>query len=217
MKKFTEQERADIFAESCRLLEDEPPVMPPAPTPEPPPLVLEDALTKWRREADEAAAASVAARAKLKSQSQARDAGYDALMQHVAALERRLVVAEQSCAAFGSLANGCLDFSNAVSAQLREFDMLTKKLEATLSRARAAHQREVDSLRTQLMAHAAMHTREIALLTNQLTETKRALDQANAHRERTRDREHVAALGGHVENVVQLLREDIAKRNNGAA
>jgi hypothetical protein len=214
MKKFTEQERAEILRRSCELLDDERPVTPPAPAPEPPPLVFEDALTKWRREADEAAAASAAVYAKLKSQSQARD---DVLIQHVNALERRLIVAEQSCASLGTLANGCVEFSGAVRAQLREFDLLTKKLEATLSTARAAHQREVDSLRSQLMAHVAMHSREISLLTNQLTETKRQLDQATNYRERTRDREHVAALDGQVENVVQLLREDIAKRNNGAA
>ena len=65
--------------------------------------------------------------------------------------------------------------------------MLTKKLDATLCTARAAHQREVDSLRAQLLANAAMHNREIALLTNQLTVNK-------------------------VGNVVQLMREEMATR-----
>jgi|SRR5215831_17868022 len=213
MAKFTEQERAEIFRRSCELLEDKPPEPPPAPAPEPPPLVVEEKLSKWKREADEASALRQATRDAMRHQQRTRDADWLAAIN---ALERRLIVVEESCASLGTLSTGCVDFSNAVSAQLREFDMLTKKLQATLDTARAAHQREVSSLRSQLMAHAAMHTREITLLTNQLTETKRQLDQASAYRERARDREHAVALDGKIDNVVQILREDIAKRNGAA-
>jgi hypothetical protein len=138
-------------------------------------------------------------------------------MQHVAALETRLANIEHNLKAYGELARACTKFSDAVSARLHEIETLTVKLDATLITLNGAHKREVDNLRLQIATSENMHSREIALVAKQLAETQRALDNANASRENTRTREHVVELGTQVGNVVQLLREDIANRNNGAA
>jgi hypothetical protein len=219
MARFTDQERAEIYAESCRLLEDNPPPEPtpaPEPTPEPP---VPDPMQKWRADADAFAQQRAAERAKLQAASTPAPwwAARDVIMQHVAALEKRLANVEHNHAAYGELARACTEFSDVVSARLREIENLTVKLNSTLSTVRAAYEREVSNLRTQLATSENMRSRELALVAKQLAETQRALDQANASRERTRDREHVAELGTQVGNVVQLLREDIANRSNGAA
>jgi hypothetical protein len=219
MARFTDQERTEIFAESCRLLEDKPPPEPtpaPEPTPEPP---VPDPVQKWREQADDFERQRAAARAKLRAASTPAPwwAARDVIMQHVAALENRLTTIEHNLAAYGELARACTEFSDVVSTRLHEIENLTVKLNSTLSTVRAAYEREVNNLRTQLATSENMRARELALVAKQLAETQRALDQANSNREHARNREHVAELGTQVGNVVQLLREDIANRSNGAA
>jgi hypothetical protein len=218
MARFTDQERDEIFSESCRLLEDKPPPEPlaPEPTPEPP---VPDPMQKWRADADAFVQQRAAESAKLKAASTPTPwwAAHDVIMQHVTELEKRLVAVEQSIKSVNELARACTKFSDVVSARLHEIEDLTAKLDATLITLNGAHKREVDNLRLQIATSENMRSRELALVSKQLAETQHALDQANTNREHTRTREHVAELGTQVGNVVQLLREDIANRNNGAA
>ena len=216
MARFTDQERAEIFRRSRELLEDKPPVTPSAPAPEPP-LVLEDNIAKWKREADEASALRQATRDAMQHQQRAdtRTHGVD-WWSAINLLERRLVAVEQTLTAYDALAHGVQKFSDAVSTKLHEIETLTLKLDATFKTMHAVHERQVENLRAQLANSEKMRSRELALVTKQLADTQRALDQASAHRERTHDREHVAALGAQVGNVVQLLREDLANRNGAA-
>jgi hypothetical protein len=210
MTRFTEQERAEIFRRSRELLEDKPP----APAPEP---VFEntDPVQKWREHADAFAQQRAAERAKRRSAE--HGAPWASVMQYVTALERRLANVEHNLATYGELARACTKFSDVVSMKLREIETLTVKLDATLSTVRSLHEREVGTLRAQIAASENMRSRELALVSKQLAETQRALDQATNRNEQKRDRENVSALGEQVGNVVQLLREDIANRSNGAA
>jgi hypothetical protein len=218
MARFTDQERDEIYAESCRLLEDKPPPEPPTPEPTPE-LPVPDPVRQWREQADEFERQRAAECAKLRAASTPTPwwAAHDVIMQHVTELGKRLVAVEKSIKSVNELARACTKFSDVVSARLHEIEDLTAKLDATLITLNGAHKREVDNLRLQIATSENMRSRELALVSKQLAETQHALDQATNRNERTRDRENVAALGEQVGNVVQLLREDIANRNNGAA
>jgi hypothetical protein len=135
MTKYTPEEKAAIFAESRRILSEEliPPPERPAPEPEPPPLVFEDDVARWRREADEADARREAARAQLRRES--RDAerarGLDWMAHIDAYVEQRIAAAlVEHQHGVVELAKSVVEFANATDGKLLELERLLTKLDA---------------------------------------------------------------------------------------
>ena len=132
MSRFTDQERAEIYAESRRLLEDKPPVTPPAPAPEPepPPLMPEDPIAKWKREADardRERKAAIAERQRVERAARASDwSAWDAYVDAriaAALAERQHEIVE--------LAHSSVEFAKAVDKKLAELERLLTKITDT--------------------------------------------------------------------------------------
>jgi hypothetical protein len=128
MARFTDQERAEIYAESCRLLEDKPPA--PTPTPEPP-LVFEniDPVQKWREHADAFERQRAAARAKLQAERAAARADWSAWNAYIDARVAAALAERQH--EIVELAHSSVEFATAVDRKLAELERLLTKLSAT--------------------------------------------------------------------------------------
>jgi hypothetical protein len=195
------------------LLDGEPQPSKSPPVPEPPPFEFEDAQTKWNRESEDFERQRAASQAAM--QREKRDAARMrtrqdlALEARVSALEERVDAIEQSLAGINDLANGTVQFSNAVQERLHALGALTDRLDRTLSDLREAHKRESDGLRDRLAASEATHARETAMLTRELASAQREIDRRADLREHVRSRMAFAGLDEKVENVVALVREDI--------
>jgi hypothetical protein len=191
------------------------------PSPEPPSFEIkfEGELERWKREADEFEAQRKAADAKRKREERADEAARlrakqnNELEARVGALEERMSAVEQALAAFNSVADGAAQFSSATVARLEELATLANKVDAALTTMRAVHRREVDALRDRLASSEAMHARETALLVAKLSDAQREIDRRADIREHARTRMQVAGVNENLENVVALVREDIASRN----
>jgi chromosome segregation ATPase len=143
MTKYTPEQIAAIYAESRRLLEDEP-NEPPAtaapmrevPIPEP-----EDAMDRWRREAAEADARRAAAKAELR---RAEDdlARSRSAVARIVELERRCAELEQNVAnanaVMNELAQGAEAFARAVDEGLLRMEKKLGELGGKLVELRAA-------------------------------------------------------------------------------
>jgi hypothetical protein len=219
--KFTDAERDRIFEESRRILSDEPRA-PPAPRPEAyTPVSIEpvDAIAKWAAEADAADREREANRARMRREERAAEAAalrtrQDSaeLEQRLSSIEARLDVIEQHLEAFNAVANGTMTFSNAVTERLEELASLANKAGVALETMRMVHAREVGALRDRLAASEASHSRETAMLVKELSDARREIDVRNNLREHAANRMAVAGVNETLENVVSLVREDIAAR-----
>jgi hypothetical protein len=213
MSRFSDQDRAKIFAESRRLLKDDDRPVPPVAREPLPEIVFEDPVAKWKREADEAEAERAAERRRERVTDrliykQATDLA-SALEERIGALEARMDAVEQALAGFDALANGTVEFSNATTTRVHALAALTDRLDRTLEQMRETHKRECDGLRDRLAASEATHARETAMLTRELASAQREIDRRADVREHVRNRMAVVDLDEKVENVVALVREDI--------
>jgi hypothetical protein len=212
MSKFSDQEKAKIFAESRRLLKDDGRTPPPVTAPEPPPIEFEDAQTKWNRESEDFERKRAAERRRQERASEQiirKQANDLALEARVSALEERMDAVEQAVSGFNGLAEAAAQFSDAVSEKMHALEALTARLDRTLSNLREAHARETNGLRDRLAASEASHGRETAMLVKELNDARREIDRRADVREHARNRMAVMDLDEKVENVVALVREDI--------
>jgi len=208
-------------AEAMKTLSDDkssPPIAAPAPVREVP-LVFEDDVARWKREADEASARRQHEREKLQRQSrtaeQARTAdraAVDVLTAEVVALRHDL---DEQVEASNELARGLRAFADAVDGKLGELGTLLKRLHAGEASMRARHEEAYSALRAEFAAERSMHARELALVTKQLAETQTALARAEDRNERKRDREQLASLNDGINNVVTFMAER-AERDGAA-
>src|SRR5262249_55487283 len=112
MSGFSPSEISRIRAESERLLRDSPARPEPEPPREPPPLVFEDDVAKWKREADEFEAKRAAAKAELRRQvDNAAEAGWAVIGARFDAIEQRLDALEQAVAGVSELGPAAAEFS----------------------------------------------------------------------------------------------------------
>jgi chromosome segregation ATPase len=212
MSRFTNQERARVFAESQRLLqEDKAPTPPPAPAPEP--LVLEDDMDRWRREARESDTRRAEAKAELRRQA-ADDpalAGFATIGSRLDDLEQRVASIEQRLESIDTLADGAATFSSSVVAKMDEWENLTTRLSATLDTLRAVQDRQTEALRDRLAATEAAGARESAFLSRQLSEARRELDalvgQLNSERDHERTNARITHLTESVNNVLSFAQK----------
>jgi len=137
MSKFSDQEKAAILRRSRELLsDDEPPVTPPAPAREPPPLTFEDPVAEWRSWHDDRAAEREANRAALRAEEReahaSRSADWDSYIDSrvAVALQRHQREVEE-------LARACAEFSNAVQNKLDAMDKLLDRLDRKFVELRA--------------------------------------------------------------------------------
>jgi hypothetical protein len=206
------------MAESQRILADgQPPVTPPAPTPREARIPESDPVAEWAEEAEAFERKRASARAELRRESRAdvhqRQAS-DLLVElaaRVSALEDRVGSIAEALAGLDTLANGTMQFSNAVTDKLEGLVTLANKVDAAVTTIRAVHAREVDSLRVRLASSEVMHGREVAMLSRQLSDTQHALDQVCNRHERARDNKRAAEATEAVVLQLHGLREDIAK------
>jgi chromosome segregation ATPase len=141
MSKFGPEQRARIFAESRRLLADEPASHKEPPTPEPP-LTIETQEARWRREAEDFERQRAAAKAAMRREEregreammQARALGADAAAR-LAALEARMDEAERQ---ISELSRAVGDFSDAVNGGFSNLDKQLAQLGTKLTEIRAA-------------------------------------------------------------------------------
>jgi hypothetical protein len=219
---MTEAERERILAESRRLLSDDEPTPPRDKPAREVRVEFEDPMDRWRREGNESDAARARAKRELPREEHAmreeramhtRATEFAATADvRLAALDERVGEIEQRLAAFDVVAKGAVSFSNAATERLHALAALTDRLERTVEQMRETHKRECDALRDRLASSEALHTRETVLLTKQLTDAQRELDVRASLREHAASRIAVAGLDEKVENVVALVREDIAQR-----
>ena len=207
-----------MVAESRRLLEDKPPTSPPAPAPEPPPLVFEDDVAKWKREADEASAIREANRAELRrKQDDPTLAGFAAIGSRVSDLEQRVDELERTVSALYEVAPAAAQFSEAAVTKLTGLEALTARLDRVLESMREAREHEMKILNARLTAIEAAGAREAAFQARQLAAARAELEALTNQLARERDHEHtrkdIAALNDQVSNVVTFMTE----KRDGAA
>jgi hypothetical protein len=213
-KHFTTKEARAVLEQSRRLLEDEPC------EPKPPPFEVkfEDPMDRWRREADEAAAARVAADAERRAAEQAaadqRNAAAkrasDLALAERMALEKRVADLENQVT---ELARGTMGFSDAATTGLRRLENFATKLDHILEKLKATHTRELDHLRTRLAANEALHGREVALLGRQLDDARKEVQAITAQHERKQYHADLVMTGNNVVELLQGVRKDLASRN----
>jgi hypothetical protein len=213
-KHFTTKEARAVLEQSRRLLEDEPC------EPKPPPFEVkfEDALEKWKREADEAAAQRAAADAERAAAEQARadqrnaavKQASDAAFAERIALEKRVADLENQVAELSAAAMG---FSDAATTGLHRLENFAHKLDNILEKLKTTHARELDHLRSRLAANEALHGREVALLGRQLDDARKEVAAITAQHERKQDRDDIVATGNNVIALLQGVRQDLASRN----
>jgi hypothetical protein len=216
MSKFTDAQRAAVYAESARLLSDPPPRPEPAPPREVQIEFEDDPVAEWAEKAEAFERQREACRAELKRESRA-DArrqtpdisGFEARLTE---LEAKVDAIAEALAGLDTLANSTVTFSNATVARLEELQACAHKAGLALETMKQVHQREVDTLRDRLASSEALHTRETVLLAKELADTRRELDARADLREHVRTRLEVAGMNERVENVVALVREDLAER-----
>jgi len=142
MSRFSLEQIAAIRAESERLLADKPPAEQPAPTPvREVPLVFEDDMDKWRREAAESDERRAKAKAEL--QREAREA-HEArsAVGRIAALEDRIAQLEWALAdanaTTNELAKGAQALGDAVTQATFRMETKLAELSGKLVELRAA-------------------------------------------------------------------------------
>jgi hypothetical protein len=219
MSKFTDAERASILEQSRKILADEPPARP-EPAPREVRIEFEpvDPVQLWREQADEADRVRADHATRMRREEREERVAMRTrqnsaeLEQRLDALEDRVSAIEQHLAGFDALANGAAQFSSAAATKLNSLAALTERLDKTLEQMREVHRREVDALCDRLASSEALHTRETVLLTKQLADAQREIDARANLREHVRTRMEVAGVNENLENVVALVREDIAAR-----
>jgi hypothetical protein len=220
MTKFTDAEISKIYAESRRLLADEPNGPPRAAEPVREVVVPEiDPVLRWREEADKADRERAAEKARMRREERDAAAAYARqavdsaeIEQRLSSIEARLDSLELVVSGFNSVADGAAQFSTATVARLQELTALADKVDASLTTMRHVHERECNALRDRLAASEATHARETAMLTRELANAQRELDVRANLREHAANRMAVAGLDEKIENVVSLVREDLRER-----
>jgi hypothetical protein len=140
MSKFGPEQRARIFAESRRLLADEPASHKEPPTPEPP-LTIETQDARWRRELEDferkraASGAAMQREKREEREGMARARALDGVEERVTVLEQRADKIEEQ---ISELARALGDFSDAVSEGMLKQDKGLEKLSTLLTSMRAA-------------------------------------------------------------------------------
>jgi hypothetical protein len=138
MSKFTPEQIARTRAESERILrevreEPAPPEPEPAPAPREVPLVFEDDVAKWKREADEASAIREANRAAMRRDQ--RNERVDLTAGWTQYIDNRIA---EHAGMVAELAKAAVEFSNAVNTRLAEMEKQLGQLETKLTQLRAA-------------------------------------------------------------------------------
>jgi hypothetical protein len=217
--RFTPSQRAEIIAQSRKLLSEDtsapsPPSPPSRPRSLPTHVVFEDDLTKYKREADEADRVRARAKAELRREAAAMRTRQDAaeVDQRLGAIETRLDAIEQAMASFVDLANGASSFSDVVTRELNSLAALAERLDRTLVSMRELHEREVGFLRNQLTTVSTAAAREAAFTARELSTARAEITALNGKLDREHDREQndskLAYIREAVENVIEYQRRD---------
>ena len=212
MSRMSPEHIARVRAESERLLRDPPARPEPAPVREPPPIVFEDDVAKWKREADEADALRAAAKAELRRQvDNAAEAGWAVIGARFDQIEQRLDEIERTVAGLYEAVPAAAQFSSATVGRMAEFESLATSLSATLDTLRAVQDRETKFLRDRLAASEAAGARESAFLSRQLTEARREIDalvgQLNRERDQEQTNRKLTHLTESVNNVLSFAQK----------
>jgi hypothetical protein len=219
-KHFSPEERAEIFRKSRELLMEPGQPSAPPPAPEPPPIEVETEAARWARESTEYEQRRRIAKTELRCREQLVEAeraraapDWSAIDARInAAIDARIASIEAHLPGLDQLASAAGTFSDAVERRFHAMAALIDRLDRTFGDLRAVHEREIAALRDRLASSEALHTRETVLLAKQLSDAQRELDHRADLREHVRTRVEVAGLDEKVENVVSLVREDIASR-----
>jgi hypothetical protein len=222
--KFSDAERARIWNESLRILEDKP-----APVPQPsraavmrtPPLVIEDPVDKWRREADQAERVRADNKARLLRSDRERQAAYERAAQNsadtearLADLEQRIAVIEESLAALADVATGAASFSNNAVARFGDTEAAFKSLTAAIDTMRENTRSELAALRDRVSGKETTAARERAADAEKLNEARHERSQRDAVREHNETRQRISALNDDVQGVTRLVIKDIQRRQH---
>jgi len=217
---YTGPEKARILRTARQTVRNKDnPFGPPLPAPPPFEIKYEDAVEKWKRLANEDTRKREQADARRKREERAdkvariRAKQNNELAERVSALEERVSALELVVSDLNDAANGAATFSSNTVARLQELATLARKLDGTLETMRAVHRREVDGLRDRLASSEASHGRETAVLMAKLADAQREIDHRADIREHARTRMQIAGVNENLENVVALVREDIASRS----
>jgi hypothetical protein len=136
MSKFSSEQRAEIFRRSRQLLRDKDKPPGAAPSPEPPPLIIETEEQRWRRESESFERQCEAERAAMRREE--RESRLVARQtQDLAAIDVRLAELEGRMDEVERLSRAIGDFSDSVSEAMQRQDKLLEKLSVKLSEMRA--------------------------------------------------------------------------------
>jgi len=217
---YTGPEKARILRTARQTVRNKDnPFGPPLPASPPFEIKYEDAVEKWKRLANEDTRKREQADARRKREERADEVARIRAKQNnelegrIAALEARVDALEQVVSGFNDVADGAAKFSSTVVERIEELGSLATKAGATLETMRAVHRREVDALRDRLASSEASHSRETALLVAKLADAEREIDHRAVIREHARHHAAIAGVSENLENVVALVREDIASRS----
>jgi DNA repair exonuclease SbcCD ATPase subunit len=224
MGKFTDAERARIWNESLRILEDKP-AAPPQPSRasvmRTPPLVIEDPVDKWRREADQAEREREREKAQLQRAAHERQAAYERAAQNSADTEARLTDLEQRMdnveahiAALSEAVSAAADFSNNAVTRFDDVKVAFERLNSTVQAASENTKSELSALRDRVAGKETSAARERAADAEQLNEARFARTQRDTAREHSATRQRIAALNDDVASVTQLVIKDIQRRQH---
>jgi hypothetical protein len=216
MSKYTPEQARAVYEQSMRLLADAPP-REASPPPREVQIPEEDAVERWKREANELEAERAATKCEMRRQHERdmqrrQNDAMAPLSERMDALEERVSAIEQALAGLDALANGSATFSTAVTEKLNKLDALTAKVDTALSELRGRQKSELDALHTKHTAEAQMRARELIAATREMAEVRSAIARLDSQREREFDRGLQVKTSDEV--VVQLaaIRESLAER-----
>jgi hypothetical protein len=231
MAKFSDQERARIWNESLRILEDKPAESllvtnkPPQPSRasvmRTPPLVIEDPVDRWRREADQAERERERAKAQLRRAERDNQAAYERAAQNSADTEARLTDLEQRMdnveahiAALSEAVSAAADFSNNAVERFDDVKIAFERLNGTVQAASENTRSELAALRDRVSGKETSTARERAADADKLNEARFERTQRDAQREHNETRARVSALAEDVQGVTRLVIKDIQRRQH---
>jgi hypothetical protein len=219
MSRYTPEQIARIHAESARLLSDPPEPRPELAAPREVHVPESDPVAEWAADAEAFERQREKNRAELKRESRAdvrhQRQTSDVLVElaaRVSTLEDRVDTIAAALAGLDALASSSMSFSDAVTGKLQDLVALTNKVDMAVTTMRFVHEREANALRDRLAASEATHARETAMLTKQLADAQREIEARANIREAVVSRLEAAGAETHVENVVALVRQDLAER-----
>jgi hypothetical protein len=217
MSRFTPAQRAAVIAESRRLLAEDAPARSPPPSPSPQRalpvnIVFEDAVAKWKREADEADRERARAKAEIRREERAdrraffhRQQTAVDIEQRVAALEARMDNMEAAIATLAEGMNGAATFSGNAAARFSDVETAFKALNTELDTMRAQHQSEYSALRDRVSGKETTAARERAERAEAANDARHNAAERIASREHGKTRQQLANLHEDVVNVARLV------------